>query len=67
MDAEKKLEEVNRIMQESGKDNSEFTGAFMKFMGATMGNGALDQKNKRIAGACPGYSRKMRMVHFIPC
>jgi len=58
MDAEKKLEEVNRIMEESGKDNSEFTGAFMKFMGATMENGALDQKTKELLALALGIAAR---------
>ena len=48
MDAEKKVQEVNRILKESGKDNNEFTDAFMKFIDATMANGALDTKTKEL-------------------
>jgi len=48
MDAAKKVQEVNRILKESGKDNNEFTEAFMKFMDATMEKGALDTKTKEL-------------------
>ncbi len=48
MDAKQKLNEVNRIMAETGKDNSKFQNAFFGFMSATMDNSVLDQKTKNL-------------------
>ncbi len=56
MDAEKKLREVNRIIKESSKDNSEFGAAFMKFMETSMGKGALDQKTKEMLAVALGIA-----------
>ncbi|AGO60279.1 carboxymuconolactone decarboxylase family protein [Ferroplasma acidarmanus] len=58
MDTEKKLEEVNRIMKEAGKDNSAFAGSFMNFMGATMGKGALDTKTKEFLALALGIAAR---------
>ncbi|WP_337860119.1 carboxymuconolactone decarboxylase family protein [Ferroplasma sp.] len=58
MDANKKLEEVNRIMKEAGKDNNDFADAFMRFMGETMKPGALDAKTKELIALALGIAAR---------
>ncbi len=58
MDANKKLQEVNRIIVESNKDNKEFTSSFMNFMGITMNSGALDTKTKELLALALGIAAR---------
>ncbi len=58
MDAGKKLQEVNRVIAESNKDNENFASSFMNFMGATMSNGALDSKTKEFLALALGIAAR---------
>ena len=58
MDSNKKLQEVNRIIVESNKDNKAFTSSFMTFMGTTMNLGALDTKTKELLALALGIAAR---------
>ncbi len=58
MDANKKLQEVNRIIVESNKDNKAFASSFMNFMGTTMNSGALDTKTKELLALALGIAAR---------
>ncbi len=54
----KKLNEVNKIMTEIGKDNGKFQDSFMNFMSGAMGDGALDGKIKEYIALALGIAAK---------
>ncbi|MCL4453824.1 carboxymuconolactone decarboxylase family protein [Ferroplasma sp.] len=58
MDANKKLQEVNRVIMEADKDNKDFTSSFMNFMGATMKGGSLDTKTKELLALALGIAAR---------
>ncbi len=58
MDAKKKLNEVNRIMMEAGKDSPEFQRSFMGLLGSTMKAGALDIKSKELIALALGIAAR---------
>ncbi len=58
MDAKEKLNEVNKIMQEVGNDDSKFQLSFMSFMGNAMADGSLDNKTKELIALSLGIAAR---------
>ncbi len=58
MDATEKLNEVNRIIGEVGKDNAEFQGSLMEFMSGAMSEGVLDVKTKEYIALALGIAAR---------
>lgn len=58
MDAKEKLNEVNKILQEVGNDDSKFQLSFMSFMNNAMEDGSLDDKTKELIALALGIAAK---------
>jgi len=58
MDAKEKLNEVNKIMQEVGNDDSKFQLSFMSFMNNAMADGSLDNKTKEFIALSLGIAAR---------
>lgn len=58
MDAKQKLNEVGKIMNEVGNDDSKFQSSFVTFMGSAMSDGSLDTKTKELIALSLGITAR---------
>ncbi len=58
MDSNKKLNEINNLFNEIGKDNNDFQASFMNFVGSTINEGALDVKTKELIALSLGIASR---------